>query len=284
LQLPGQDNMLATRSSVRCARAAASPWGAEAWRHDKTAFAQWCTDASKNPNSKAKRELYGFLTMAFGDVDVDKDGKINAQEFDFLCEKVASMPRRFGLAPSWQAEYGGSVDKRTAARKAMFDAIDAKAGTSRGWIGCAQFVDWAFTHVAGKAGTIGASEVDLYHVQNYTEGDLLKTLEVACSDKNSREYAGLYEFLLTLFVEVDEGCKGEISFNEFNGLIERAALVPRTFGLAPPDGTHEERKAIFASMDDTKTGLITFRKFLEWVVSHTAGKVAAQKAGKGYKK
>merc|ERR1712048_1041795 len=147
------------------------------------------------------------------------------------------------------AEYGGSVEKRTAARKAMFDAIDAKAGTSRGWIGCAQFVDWAFTHVAGKAGTIGA-----------TEGDLLKTLEVACSDKNSREYAGLYEFLLTLFVEVDEGCKGEISFNEFNGLIERAALVPRTFGLAPPDGTAEERKAIFASMDDTKTGLITFRK------------------------
>merc|ERR1712137_1542747 len=41
---------------------------------------------------------------------------------------------------------------------------------------------------------------------NYSEGDLLKTLEVACSDKNSREYAGLYEFLLTLFVEVDEGC------------------------------------------------------------------------------
>merc|ERR1712137_568759 len=219
------ENMLATRSSVRCARAAASPWGAEAWRHDKTAFAQWCTDASKNPNSKAKRELYGFLTMAFGDVD-------------------------------------------------------AKAGTSRGWIGCAQFVAWAFTHVAGKAGSIGATEVDLYHMQNYSEGDLLKTLEVACSDKNSREYAGLYEFLLTLFVEVDEGCKGEISFNEFNGLIERAALVPRTFGLAPPDGTAEERKAIFASMDDTKTGLITFRKFLEWVVSHTAGKVAAQKAGK----
>merc|ERR1711862_113554 len=151
---------------------------AEAWGHDKSAFAQWCSDASKNPNSKAKRELYGFLTMAFGDVDVDKDGKINAQEFDFLCEKVASMPRSFGLAPSWQAEYGGSVDKRTAARKVMFDAIDAKAGSARGWIGCAQFVDWAFTHVAGKAGTIGGGEVDLYHVQNYSEGDLLKTLEV----------------------------------------------------------------------------------------------------------
>merc|ERR1712096_444799 len=160
------------------------------------------------------------------------------------------MPRRFGLAPSWQAEYGGSVDKRTAARKAMFDAI----------------------------------EVDLYHIANFSEADFLKTIETAVTDKNSREYAGLYEFLLTLFVEVDEACKGEITFGQFNSLVERAAIVPRTFGLAPPDGTAEERKAIFSSMDDTKTGLITFRKFLEWTVTHTNAKVAAQKAGKGYKK
>jgi len=37
-------------------------------------------------------------------------------------------------------------------------------------------------------------------------------------------------------------------------------------------------------MDDTKSGLITFRKFLEWTVTHTAGKVENHKAGKGYKK
>jgi len=224
------------------------------------------------------------LTMAFGDVDVDKDGKINGAEFDFLCEKVASMPRRFGLAPSWQAAYGGSVEKRTAGRKAMFDTIDSKQGAARGWIGCAQFVDWANTHIAGKVSTLGAGEVDLYHVASYGEADLLRVLEAAVTNKNSIEYAGLYEFLLTLFVEVDENCRGEISFAEFNGLVERAAVVPRTFGLAPPDGTAEERKAIFGSMDDTKTGLITFRKFLEWVVVHLGAKVAAQKAGKGYKK
>ena len=63
--------------------------------------------------------------MALGDVDVDKDGKINAQEFDFLCERVASMPRRFGLAPSWQAKYNGFVGKHTDACKFMLNAIDA---------------------------------------------------------------------------------------------------------------------------------------------------------------
>jgi len=91
----------------------------------------------------------------------------------------------------------------------------------------------------------------------------------------------LYEFLLTAFVEVDSSCRGEISYGEFINLIERAAAVPRTFGLDPPDGTVEGRKAIFASMDDTKTGLITFRKFLERTVTHTAGEVEAHKAGKG---
>merc|ERR1711862_658122 len=101
----------------------------------------------------------------------------------------------------------------------------------------------AFIYVAGKAGTIGATEVDLYHVQNYSEGDLLKTLEVACSDKNSREYAGLYEFLLTLFVEVDEGCKGEISFHEFNGLIERAALSAWLLLMAPPRSARQSSPA-----------------------------------------
>jgi hypothetical protein len=42
-----------------------------------------------DPHSKAKREFYGYLQMSFSDVDVDKDGKINAQDFNNLCEKVA---------------------------------------------------------------------------------------------------------------------------------------------------------------------------------------------------
>ena len=36
--------------------------------------------------------------MHIGHTDVDKDGKINEAEFDGLCEEVASLPRRFGLA------------------------------------------------------------------------------------------------------------------------------------------------------------------------------------------
>ena len=91
------------------------------------------------------------------------------------------MPRRFGLAPSLQAEHGGSVDQRAAAHKAMFDAIDAKPGSARGWIDCAQFVELASTHVAGKAGTIGATEVVVY-VPNFSEVKRRRTcMIVVCS-------------------------------------------------------------------------------------------------------
>merc|ERR1712064_81781 len=43
--------------------------------------------------------LYGFLALSFGDVDTDKDGLINAEQFDQLLAEVAALPRRYGLAP-----------------------------------------------------------------------------------------------------------------------------------------------------------------------------------------
>merc|ERR1712187_732626 len=87
------------------------------------------------------------------DVDyyhIEQYGKINAAEFDGLCEDVASLPRRFGLAPSWEKEYG-TVERRTASLKAMFDMLDLRQGPARSWIGLEQFVRWSFDHVVTKA-------------------------------------------------------------------------------------------------------------------------------------
>ena len=164
--------------------------------------------------------------MSFGDVDVDKDGKINVQEFDYLREKVAAMTRRFGFAPSWESEYGGSIEKRTAACKAMFDAVDSKQGAACGWIGAAQFTDWATTHMASKIAEIDtAFEVDFNHVANYSQAAFLEAIAVAVTNKNSREYASLYEYLLTASVETDATCRNEITYAELNKLIECAATA-----------------------------------------------------------
>jgi hypothetical protein len=271
-------------AAVRTFASVPSPWGSDTWRYDKNSFLAWCTEATSKKDSAARRELYGMLAMRFGDTDVDKDGKINAAEFDGLCEDVASLPRRFGLAPSWEKEYG-TVERRTASRKAMFDMLDLRQGPPRGWIGLEQFVNWATDHLITKVATIDINaDVDYYHIEQYGEHQYLSHLEEAVSNPSSRAHASLYEFLLAIFTECDSRSTGVLTFAEFDNLLSRAAEVPRTFGLAPPEASKETRKKFFDSMEDKQMGGVTFRLLLAWTIEHSKGKIAAQKAGKGYKK
>jgi len=157
------------RTTPQVARAA-STWGADAWRHDKAAFKDWIGAAMKDENSIEKRQLYAHLALAFGDVDVDKDGFINKPEFDRLLEKVAALPRRFGMAPSWRAEYGGDKDERIATRGRLFDGIDGTAGFQpRGKLAMGQFLNWSYMHIFQKAATIDPEKVAFRHVEEYTK-------------------------------------------------------------------------------------------------------------------
>lgn len=256
-------------------------WGADAWRYDKGAFKKWVT-ASGVEGSIESRQMYAHLASCFGDCDVDKTGFINASQFDRLLEITAALPRRFGLAPSWRVEYG-TVEKRQLARKAMFDAIDSKGGAPRGKIAMYQFVSWAREHLSGKAHQLAEmkGDVALRHIEDYTEAEYLAWLDQAVNKPDSAAYANLYNYLLTSFVEADNGAKGRISFEEFDQLVDIAAKTPRFFGLAPDTSDTATRRAMFKSMEaldkhSTNTGFVTFRKFLEFTRSHVRAKLAAR--------
>ena len=183
---------MASAHPVRSFAAVASPWGSDTWRYDKNSFLAWCTEATSKKDSAARRELDGMLAMRFGDTDVDKDGKINAAEFDGLCEDIAALPRRFGLAPSWEKEYG-TIERCTASRKAMFDMMAAT------------------DHLITKVATIGiGADVDDYHIEQYGEQQYLTHLEQAVTDPASRAHASLYGFLLAIFTECDSGCSSRL--------------------------------------------------------------------------
>lgn len=264
---------------------ASSPWGGDAWRHDKTAFKNLITNAARSADAPARRELYGYLSISFGDVDADKDGYINADEFDTLLEKVAGLPRRYGLAPTWTQEFGGDVAKRTASRRAIFDQLDTASGLpARNKLGLAQFVNWAYDHIFMKEKTIDHKKVDPANLGSSTEAEFVAYMDECVNKHGSGASTTFYNFLLTTFVEADTSNTGKISEADFDKLIEQAAKAPRFFGLAPQNSSKEERKAIFDIMDDNKTGHVTFRKFLKWTMKHVRGKVADHKAGKGYKK
>lgn len=263
------------------ARAASTTtvWGHDVWRYEKSAFKEW-VKASTVSGTKEQHQMYAFLATNFGDADVDKDGWIDDEEFDRLLESVAALPRRFGLAPSWKAEYG-TAEKRKAARKAMFDAIDGADGFKpRGKIAMGQFITWAQKHVGGKAPTLDktkGSDVALRHIEDHTKEEYLAFLDQAVNNKKSGASASFYNYLLTIFVEADEGCKGMINYDEFIKLIDIAAKTPRAFGLAPDSQDEAARKAMFAAMDSTSSGYVTFRKFLRFVRVHVREKLASHK-------
>merc|ERR1712127_1108624 len=226
--------------------------------------------------SQEERQMYAFLSASFGDCDVDKDGFINKDEFDVLLEVVAALPRRFGFAPSWRTEYGTKA-RRTSAREAIFDSIDGANGhTARGKMSVGQFVEWAQAHVVSRAPRLTRTDGDvaLRHPGGYTVDEYTVFLAKAVNNPQSGAAAGFYNYLLTIFIEADEACKGQIAFDEFTKLIDVAAKTPRFFQLAPESQDEASRKAMFKAMDSTNSGFITFRKFLGFVREHVKGKIA----------
>jgi len=254
---------IVARTQVR-GFAAASPWGADAWRHDKDAFKAWTTAAVNDPTGSEARQMYGFLSIAFGDVDADKDGLITVREFDHLCEKVAALPRRYGMAPSWQKEYGNSLEGRTAARKTMFNTITGYQDR----MSLDQWCTFANTHVNAKVATIDHKRCDFNHLEKSNVAQFLKYITLAMEDPQSGPYASFFEFILCLFVEADGACRGKINFDQFDVLADKAAAVPRFYGLAPEGKCSVTRKEIFDNMS-CHEGYITFDDFLAWTIKHT---------------
>merc|ERR1712211_227589 len=239
--------------------AAASPWGTDHWRHSKAAFKDWTKAAVAPGVSREKREFFGFCALAFGDVDTDKDGFINLEEFDRLLESVAAVPRRYGLAPVSTM----STLERQMAHKKLFDQL------------------------ISKIGKVPAKDVGLYQVQDYTEEQYIGFVERAVNNPGSYEHASFYNFILNCFVEADEQCEGRITYDQFDKLLTRAATVPRHFGLAPPESSVEARKKMFDELELKRggqgTGYVTARTFWEWTVVHVRGMIELQKAGKGWR-
>jgi len=254
-------------------------FGSDAWRYDKGAFKAWVSAAAKK-GSHEEKQMYGWLALSFGDVDIDKDGFIDAHEFDALLEKVAALPRRFGLAPSWREEYNNDKAARTKARQAMFDSIDGDAGhAKRGKIAMAQFLQFAHDHIVKKAVTLDndseATRVAFRHIEDYTKEQYVAYLREAIADPSSTAGVTLYNYLLTSFVEADEDCRGQLNFEEFDKLVDLAAKTPRYFKLAPDSRDVVARRAMFDEMDSTKEGVVTFRKFLRFTRVHIKAKLAA---------
>jgi len=123
-------------------------------------------------------------------------------------------------------------------------------------------------------------------VRNYinkSKEDILHFLKKATGDRQSPQYAELYNNLLKIFVDCDLKKTGMVAKAQFSELVDTAASTPRRYGYAPSQkdmfaSQAEEdasRSALFDSMDFSGDGLITFDEFLKYTLTHIAGKAAA---------
>merc|ERR1719329_472570 len=264
-----------------------APWGGGCpWQYDKSAFKQFVRAAIDVPSSKERKELYGYLSECFMDADQDRDGLVGADEFDFLIEKSAAIPRRFGMAPSWPEMYGDDAHRREE-RKKLFASMDKHR---RQAIGMEEWMEFAMQHIAGKVRTMKLNTTDFAHLARTNADEFVRHCEVAVSNSHSEEYKSLYEHLFKVFVESDVEEKGKVHRENFDRLIEDAAEAPRAVGLAPstaqayPTEQHKRaaRDAEFAAMDFENCGEIHFDCFLKWALQHIAEKVQQYRAGERY--
>jgi len=107
----------------------------------------------------------------------------------------------------------------------------------------------------------------------------------AVNNQKSDDFKLLYHHLLKTFCRVDLDHDGLITFEEFDGLIEKAAVLPRVHGFAPSTETlypnaaarKEARMKQFKAIDVLNRGRITFDEWLRYSVSHVDEKVKAIK-------
>jgi len=263
------------------ARKQQGPAGACPWATESVAFKRWVTDAVSK-NGAERSELYAFLTECFKDADTDRDGFVNAEEFDFLVEKAAALPRRFGLAPSWKVLYG-DVATRQASRAKLFAIVDTEKKNA---VGIDNWIQYAFKHIADKVKTMPMRTVDFENLRATGKSGFLEFLRTAVSDKSSVEFQELYQFLFKNFVLADSDQKGSVTFEQFDHLVELSANAPRALDLAPPTEQmfksagerRAARKKLFDSMDSDRGGTISFDEYLKYTINHIAEKVRSKAA------
>jgi len=253
------------------------------WQTTASGFAVWVRKAMEQPSSEERRELYTFLSDCFMDADADRDGLVNSEEFDFLCEKAAALPRRFGLAPSWRDLYI-TVEARQAARRELFQKVDS---SKRGAIGMDDWIQYSLRHIDEKVKGMHKQTVDFADLPKTGKDNFIAFLKTATLDKKSREYTELYQFLFNNFVVADKDAKGAVTAEQFDYLVELSADAPRALGLAPKssemfktDGERfASRKQLFLGMDQDGGGTITFDEYLNYTIKHIAMKVHSSPDG-----
>jgi len=239
---------------------------------DQDAFIRFVRNSTASKSTPEYRELYQFLLQCFLEADTNFDGRVGADRFDYMVERAACLPRKFGYAPT-EDEIYPTPQHRVQARAALFRTIDTDGS---GEIAFDEWLEWAFTHIRGKASTLNPNQVSW----NQDAQSFTRWIVAACRSTSSKEYKELYHFLQECFTSADQDLDGRVNRSEFDQLIEMSADAPRRFGFAPseqqtyrtPQEKNAARNRMWAEMDNDGNMNISFDEWMAWSFRHICGK------------
>jgi len=115
---------------------------------------------------------------------------------------------------------------------------------------------------------------------NKSKEDFIWFIKRAISDRKSDSHAELYHGLLKMFVEADTNNDGLVSKDSFSKLLDIAASIPTLYGDSAlgsektPEEKEKFREQMFDTMDNKKTGVITFDEWYKFSIEYIAAKTA----------
>jgi len=204
------------------------------------------------------------------DADEDRDGLISKGEFGFLCEMATALPRRFALESRPEDLCSATVAARETARLELFEKVDS---SKRGAIGMDDWIKYALFHFEEMVNGMEKREKSVFSD--------LAFLKKALSDRSSREYTEVYQFLFNNFARADQEAKGSVTAQQMDRLLELSADSPHALGLdtnwfkTTPAARRVFCAQIFKNMDKDHSGAISFDEYLQYTMKHIESYIAS---------
>jgi len=98
-----------------------------------------------------------------------------------------------------------------------------------------------------------------------TKDEFIFFMQRACEDDGNDCYIELYNILLRAFITADKDFDGQVSEDEFEGMISAAAELPRKFGFEWWSGSGKDQ---FKAIDENGDGAVSFDEWLNFAYNH----------------
>lgn len=209
----------------------------------KGQFVQFVKRAVSSTNDDCYIELYNLLLRCFVAADKDLDGKVDGGEFSGMIEAAAALPKKHG--ENWWED----GDEK---REALFQKIDENGD------GAISFDEWLAFVLARYKGLVAS----LPPIPEELEKGAFVTLCKAGGTALTEEHKALYFLHWKCFQAADADRDGKVSEGEFDLMINNLVETPSKLGVTLPPLAPEDRKNMFAAMDENGDGAISFDEWL----------------------